>query len=175
VNEVEQKKIMMSKNITNIEKNLIEKTILVRKEFDAPLSNVWRAYVESELLEQWWGPSPWRAETKSFEFKVGGAWLYAMVSPEGEKHWAIMQYTYIEPLVRIEIVDAFCDDKGVINHAFPKSVGSFAFIETTNGVLVEFKMNYPSEQDILTLIEMGFEKGISVALDQLEKLLLSGF
>lgn len=165
----------MSNNKTNIEKNLIEKAILVSREFDAPLSNVWRAYTESELLEQWWGPSPWRAETKSFEFRVDGAWLYAMVSPEGEKHWAIMQYTGIEHLVRIDIVDAFCDSEGVINHTFPKSIGSFNFAKTQTGVLVEFKMSYLNEQDILTLVEMGFEKGISVALDQLEKLLHSDF
>lgn len=165
----------MTSNKTNIEKNLIEKTVLVSREFDAPLSNVWRAYTESELLEQWWGPSPWRAETKSFDFRVDGAWLYAMVSPEGEKHWAIIQYTAIEPLVRIEIVDAFCDSEGVINHTFPKSVGSFNFTKIQTGVLVEFKMSYHSEQDILTLVEMGFEKGITIALDQLEKLLAHSF
>ena len=165
----------MSSNKTNIEKNLKEKSILVARAFDAPLTNVWRAYTESNLLEQWWGPSPWRAETKTFDFKVGGAWLYAMVSPEGEKHWAIMQYTGIEPLVRIEIVDAFCDAEGVINHTFPKSVGSFNFTQTQTGVLVEFKMSYPTEQDILTLVEMGFEQGITTALDQLEKLLHSAF
>lgn len=165
----------MTSNKTNIGKNLIEKAILVSREFDAPLSNVWRAYTESELLEQWWGPSPWRAETKSFDFRVDGAWLYAMVSPEGEKHWAIMQYTAIEPLVRIEIVDAFCFSEGVINHTFPKSVGSFNFTKTQTGVLVEFKMSYHSEQDILTLVEMGFEKGITIALEQLEKLLAHSF
>jgi hypothetical protein len=32
-------------------------------------------------------------------------------------------------------------------------------------------MNYPSEKDIETLVEMGFETGISIGLQQLEELL----
>lgn len=161
----------MSSNKTNIIKNLVEKTILVSREFDAPIESVWRAYTENDLLDQWWGPSPWRAETKKFDFAIGGAWLYAMVSPEGEKHWAIMEFTSINPYVQIGIIDAFCNEDGFINTGFPKSVGSFNFTQTQNGVLVEFKMSYPTEQDILTLVEMGFEQGISIGLDQLEKLL----
>jgi uncharacterized protein YndB with AHSA1/START domain len=161
----------MTNTKTNIVKNLKEKSILVSRTFNAPVALIWRAYTESELLDQWWGPSPWRAETKSLDFKVGGSWLYAMVGPQGEKHWAIMEYTAIETLKKIGIIDAFSDETGVINNAFPKSVGSFLFTETNDGVLVEFKMNYPTEQDILTLVEMGFEQGITIGLDQLETLL----
>jgi uncharacterized protein YndB with AHSA1/START domain len=43
-------------NKTSIVKDLKAKTILVAREFDAPLSLVWRAYTESELLDKWWGP-----------------------------------------------------------------------------------------------------------------------
>jgi uncharacterized protein YndB with AHSA1/START domain len=163
----------MSNTKTNIVKDLKEKSILVSREFNAPLALVWRAYTESELLDRWWGPSPWRAETKTMNFKANGYWLYAMVSPEGEKHWAKMEYSNIKPMTEIGIVDAFCDEEGVINSAFPISTGSFIFTETKTGVLAEFKMTYPTEKDIQTLVEMGFEQGISIGLDQLEKLLAS--
>lgn len=72
---------------TQVIKDLKEKSILVSREFNAPVETVWRAYTESELLDQWWGPAPWRAETKFMNFSVGGYWLYAMVSPENQKHW----------------------------------------------------------------------------------------
>jgi uncharacterized protein YndB with AHSA1/START domain len=163
----------MSSNKTHLVKDLKAKSILVSRVFDAPLALVWRTYTERELLDQWWGPIPWRAETKVLNFNVGGYWQYAMVSPEGEKHWGKMEYTVIKPMNEIGIVDSFCDEEGVINHSFPISVGSIIFTETKTGVLVEFKMTYPTEKDIQTLIEMGFEVGISIGLDQLEELLNS--
>ena len=34
------------------------KRISVKREFAAPLSRVWAAWTESELLDQWWAPKP---------------------------------------------------------------------------------------------------------------------
>ena len=64
------------------------KTIHIRREFNVSLELVWQAWTTAGLLDQWWGPQPWRAETKTMDFREGGQWLYAMVSPEGEKHCA---------------------------------------------------------------------------------------
>ena len=71
-----------------IEKDLDNKKMTITRSFDAPVSDVWRAWTESELLDQWWAPKPWKAETKSMDFRVGGYWLYAMVGPDNTKHWA---------------------------------------------------------------------------------------
>lgn len=43
--------------------------ILVEKEFAAPLALVWRSWIDSTLLDQWWAPKPWRAKTKSMDFR----------------------------------------------------------------------------------------------------------
>jgi uncharacterized protein YndB with AHSA1/START domain len=155
---------------TVVVKDLKEKSILVSRTFNAPLEKVWRAYTESELLEQWWAPQPWKAETKTMNFSVGGYWLYAMVSPENEKHWGRMDYTTITPHESFEIKDGFCDVEGNLNPSLPVSVGTIAFTKTNNGTLVEFKMVYSSEKEIQTMIEMGFEQGITACLEQLEKL-----
>ncbi|MFM9910443.1 MAG: SRPBCC domain-containing protein [Chitinophagaceae bacterium] len=156
---------------THIVKNLKEKSILVSTEFNAPIKNVWRAYTERELLDKWWGPSPWHAETKTMDFREGGFWLYAMVGPANEKHWGKMNYFAINYLRSIEIEDGFCDEEGVMNIALPTSKGSFVFTEIKTGTRVEFKMNYSSEKEVETLVEMGFEQGITTALGQLEGLL----
>ncbi|MDZ7624970.1 MAG: SRPBCC domain-containing protein [Ignavibacteriaceae bacterium] len=50
--------------------------VKVTREFAAPLSKVWAAWTQSELLDQWWAPKPWKAKTKEMEFKEGGHWLY---------------------------------------------------------------------------------------------------
>lgn len=156
---------------TQITKDAQERSILVSRVFDAPIEKVWQAYTESELLDQWWGPSPWKAETKSMNFKEGGYWLYAMVGPENEKQWSRMNYQKITPYKSIDIEDAFSDENGDLNRDMPIGKGKITFTQTTGGVKVDFKSIYPSEADLDKLVEMGFEQGISVCYDQLDNLL----
>mgnify|MGYP003643711196 CR=1 FL=1 len=150
--------------------DLKSKSILVSRVFNAPLEKVWRAYTESDLLGKWWGPEPWKAETKSMSFTVGGFWLYAMVGPENQKHWSRMDYTAIKPHESFEIKDGFCDEEGNLNIYLPVSTGSIAFSTTGSGTLVEFKMFYTTVKEVDTMIEMGFEQGITACLEQLERL-----
>jgi uncharacterized protein YndB with AHSA1/START domain len=152
---------------TTVVKDLKEKSILVSREFNAPLEKVWGAYTESQLLDMWWGPSPWRAETKTMNFEVGGYWLYAMVSPENEKHYGRMSYTAIEPHKYFELEDSFCDENGTVNTDLPVSRGKTVFTQTANGTLVEFKISYQTEAEVLQLVEMGFEAGITMCIEQL--------
>ena len=165
----------MSNNKTEVIKNFKEKSIIVSREFDAPIEKVWQAYTDSTLLDQWWGPAPWRAETKKMNFKPGGYWLYAMVSPEGQKHWARMNYIAIDPLSGFDIEDGFCDEEGNLNSDLPVSRGRMSFSKTIDGTRVEFKMTYANETDVQKIVEMGFEQGITVCLDQLEHLLKRQF
>lgn len=161
---------METKSKILVVKDFKERSILISREFNAPLENVWRAYTESELLRLWWAPAPWRAETKTMNFSVGGFWLYAMVGPEGERHCGRMNNTAIVHHQYFEIEDAFCDENGNVNTELPVSKGQIAFRETENGTLVDFKMTYPSEEDLQKIVEMGFVQGITACLDQLEGL-----
>ena len=68
------------------------KTVYVTREFAANLSLVWDAFTKKEILDQWWAPKPWESRTKFMNFEVGGRRFYAMVSPEGQEHWAIQYF-----------------------------------------------------------------------------------
>jgi uncharacterized protein YndB with AHSA1/START domain len=161
----------MSTNKTQITKDFNEKSILVSREFNATLADVWRAYTEPALLDQWWGPAPWRAETKSMNFAPGGYWLYAMVGPEGDKHWGRMNYLAISHHKNFLIEDVFCDENGTINSELPASKGQVTFTNTTTGTRVEFNMVYPTAEALQKIVEMGFAEGITMCFDQLESLL----
>ncbi|MBA2745862.1 MAG: hypothetical protein H0U44_06530 [Flavisolibacter sp.] len=39
-------------NKTEVKKDFKEKSVLVSREFEAPVADVWRAFTESELLDQ---------------------------------------------------------------------------------------------------------------------------
>ena len=161
---------MDSNNKTQVVKDLKEKSILVSREFNAPVTDVWRAFTESELLDQWWAPAPWRAETKSMNFSEGGFWLYAMISPENQKHWGRMNYLAIDHLKSYDAEDCFCDEEGNINPDLPVSKGKNVFTETNTGTRVDFKLIYPTEADLQKIVELGFEQGITICFDQLETL-----
>ncbi len=163
----------MSNNPTQVVKDLKAKTILVSREFNAPIELVWRAFTESELLDKWWGPAPWRAETKFQDFSVGGYWLYAMVSPENEKHWGRMNYLSINTHKNFELEDVFCDEDGNANNELPVSKGINEFTPTPTGTRVEFKMAYSSAEQIQAIVEMGFEAGITACFEQLNQLLIN--
>ncbi|MBK9106756.1 MAG: SRPBCC domain-containing protein [Saprospiraceae bacterium] len=162
----------MTSNLkTRISKNLEEKSILVTRTFNAPLPSVWRAYTESDLLDQWWGPEPWRAETKFMDFSEGGHWLYAMVGPDGTRHWARMNYKAIVPQRTIEGEDGFCDEDGHLNPDMPVNQWVNQFVETDGGTRVEHTLTFETLEGLQAIVDMGFETGFSIGLDQLEALL----
>jgi uncharacterized protein YndB with AHSA1/START domain len=162
---------MNTKNQTQVIKDQEAKSILVSREFNAPIDIVWRAYTEKELLDKWWGPSPWRAETKILNFYVGGYWLYAMVGPENQKQWGRMNYIGIDYHRSFNLEDVFCDEEGNTNFDLPISKGQISFYPSDLGTKVDFKTWYSTEVAIQKLIEMGFEQGITACYEQLEELL----
>ena len=91
-------------------------TICLTREFAAELDLVWDAYTKAELLDQWFAPAPFRAETKEMDFREGGRWLYAMVSPENVRHWALVEFIKIEPISSFTTRNSFCDENGVNNN-----------------------------------------------------------
>src|SRR5688500_9690279 len=106
-------------NSIKITKDPATKKITIDRYFEAPLGQVWSAWTESELLDQWWAPNPWQAETKTMDFKPGGYWLYVMVGPDGTKHWARVNFITIDHNKSFSAEDFFCDDLGNKNEALP--------------------------------------------------------
>jgi uncharacterized protein YndB with AHSA1/START domain len=156
---------------TRVVKNFQEHSVLISRAFDAPIEKVWQAFTDKEMLDQWWAPQPWRAETKAMDFRIGGYWLYAMVGPDNEKHWGRMNFTSIDKHESFNIEDAFCDENGEINYDLPVAKGQIAFVKTRSGTRVDFKTQYPTEADVEKIVEMGFEEGITATFEQLDKLL----
>ena len=147
------------------------KKITVEREFAAPVSQVWAAWTESKLLDQWWAPKPWKARTKSQDFKVGGTWLYSMVGPDGTEHFARLDYKTIVPQKSFEGLDAFADETGNINDEFPRMNWKVSFKPSPEGTKVEVEISYSSKADMEKIIETGFQEGFTAAHDNLDELL----
>ncbi len=146
-------------------------TIIIKREFDAPLQQVWRAWSTPELLDKWWGPRPWKAETKSMDFSNGGRWHYSMNGPEGEKHWAYADYIKIVPEKSIYARDAFSDENGTVNTKMPQNFWEIEFSETGSHTLLDMLLTFDSPEDLETNLTMGFREGFTQGLEQLDELL----
>lgn len=158
---------------TNYTKDVANKKMTVEREFSAPLKRVWAAWTESELLDQWWAPKPWKAETKSMNFKEGGRWLYYMLGPAGEKHWCLLDYISINPMKNYIGEDAFCDENGNKNQELPGSHWANTFESTESGTKVTITITFKSEDAMNKIIEMGFEEGFAMGHENLDELLAS--
>ncbi|UKN01208.1 SRPBCC domain-containing protein [Paracrocinitomix mangrovi] len=150
-----------------------ENVLTVERTFNAPIKLVWRAWTEAELLDQWWAPTPWKSETAKMDFSEGGSRLYAMVGPEGEKHWGLTEFTSIKPVTHFSGQDVFCDENGEPNREMPVAKFSNDFNENNNQTTVIMVTHYASADDLKTVIEMGMKEGLTMALNQLEDILLT--
>lgn len=145
-------------------------TVKVKREFAAPLTNVWSAWTEPEILDQWWAPTPWKSKTKSMDFSEGGRRLYAMVGPAGEEHWAIADFTSITPKTNFKYLDAFSDKEGNLNTDFPRSDWNVNFSEQGNSTIVDISIKHENLSDLEKIIEMGFKEGFTIAMEGLDKI-----
>lgn len=143
-------------------------TVNVKREFAANLDLVWDAWTNPEILDQWWAPKPWKTETVSMDFKEGGTWLYYMQGPEGERHYCKNDYQSIDVQKSFSGLDAFCDENGITNEDFPRTLWKNTFTESDGSTIVNIVAKYNSLEDLEKIIAMGFKEGFTMAMENLD-------
>lgn len=146
-----------------------KKTVFINREFNAELPLVWDAFTKPELLDQWVAPKPWTSKTKYMDFKVGGKRFYAMVSPEGQEHWSIQEYTSITPKTNFKMHSAFADENE--NAQLPGSEWDYNFSEQDGKTKLHLMIYNESRERLEKMIEMGFKEGFTMSIENLEQLL----
>lgn len=157
--------------VVDKKKNVIN----VERTFDAPVDLVWAAWTEADILEKWWAPKPWTARSKSMDFREGGHWLYAMVSPENEEHWGKAEYITIRHQKFFSGIDGFCDADGNMDTNLPRNKWENEFIARGNQTTVQIKLSFDSLADLEKIIEMGFKEGFTAGLENLDQYIASQF
>jgi uncharacterized protein YndB with AHSA1/START domain len=158
-------------NKTEILKDLASRKLNITRAFNAPVEKVWKAWTDAKLLDQWWAPKPWRTETKSMDFSVGGLWLYCMAGPEGEKHWCRVDFTAVTPGRSFAANSYFCDEEGNINSSFPTMHWLNIFEASATGTTLNATISFDNDADMEAIIKMGFEGGFTMGLGNLDELL----
>jgi len=156
---------------TTYTENTTNNTMLVEREFAGTVEQVWHAWTDSELLAEWWAPQPFKAVTKTMDFKAGGHWHYYMLGPDGSKFWCMLRYLQIEPLKWFTGEDEFADEAGNKNNDLPGMHWKNTFTSTDTGTKVNILVTFASKEDMQKITEMGFKEGFAMAHDNLDNLL----
>ncbi|PRC90748.1 SRPBCC domain-containing protein [Solimicrobium silvestre] len=99
---------------------------------------VWKAMTDPEHVNRWWGPDGFRNENQIMDFRVGGAWSYEMVGPDGKRYPSHSVFKEITPPSRL---------------VFDHGDGERMWFETTitlqeidSGTLISLRQLYPSRE-----------------------------
>jgi len=148
-------------------------TIYVTREFAADLDLVWDAFTKAEILDQWMGPKPWRVQTKEMDFREGGRWLYAMISPEHvAAGWSLAEFIEIRPKSSFTTKNSFSDENGNPLHSgFTFSMTKNSFQAGAEKTTVQIIKKMASLAELEQFIAMGYKEGTAAVLSILDEYL----
>ncbi len=160
---------MSTQTVFNIDEH--EATCFFSKIFTAEVSAVWKGFAEQELLDQWWAPAPWKAQTLKHSFTDGGTWHYAMKGPEGEEHFAGVDYNEINENRSISLTDYFTDEAGTVSTDLPVAEWLIGFTGVADGTKLTVNFHFKSVEEMNRILDMGFKDGFLTGMEQLEQLI----
>jgi uncharacterized protein YndB with AHSA1/START domain len=82
---------------------MVERTIVIERELDAPRDLVWRAWTDPDEVARWWGPEHFTTPREKIEFDLrpGGVCRLTMVGPDGEEYPNDGHFGVVEPPERL--------------------------------------------------------------------------
>jgi uncharacterized protein YndB with AHSA1/START domain len=146
-------------------------TLTIAREFNAGRQLVWDCHTKQELLDQWFAPKGLTTKTKHMDFRDGGYWHYAMLTPDGQSFWNRLDYLRTDPIDAYIAMDGFCDEAGTVNSDMPRSQWTVRFTDAADRTLVTTVVQYASPEDLQKAIDMGLEGGMASTLERLDELL----
>lgn len=161
-----------------VTKDLENKTLTLEREFDAPISKVWKAYADRETFEKWWGPVGWESTAKEFNFVPGGRVHYDMKCVDenqdewfGQSSWGLMVIEKVDEPHSFSYTDYFSDEKGSINPDMPSLKITNTFTEVDGKTKLVSVSTAADAAQIEQLLKMGMIEGFTSQLTKLDALL----
>jgi uncharacterized protein YndB with AHSA1/START domain len=140
--------------------NAENRTLTLKRTFNAPVQLVWNAWTKAEHILHWWGPKGMKIEVVQHDFKVGGKWEYTMPMPDGTAFVSEGEYLEITEFTKIVTTANFRPmTEGVEIQVLFESDG-----DKTN---FTFSVVHPTEEYCKQQEKMGFYNGWGSALDRL--------
>ena len=94
-----------------------------------------------------------------------------MTSPEGERfpgYWDVLES---EPPRHLVVHDGFLRDDGTPNDDLPRTVMTVDIVDRPGGVVCTVSSRFASAEAMETLLQMGMEEGLRLAMGQIDSVL----
>ncbi len=144
--------------------NQKNRTLAIKKTFNAPVKLVWDAWTEADQIVQWWAPQGMKINVVEHNFKVGGKWKFSMPMPNGGDF--VSEGTYLEIVEHQKIVTS-ADFKPMTENV-ELHVSFEAHGDQTN---FEFSVIHETEDYAKAQEKMGFYNGWGSALNRMEEVI----
>lgn len=122
-----------------------ERELVLQREVPFARERVWKAMTVPEHQNRWWGPDGFRNENVTMDFRVGGAWAFEMVGPEGTRYPNHAVFKEITPSSRL-----------VFDHGDGQWIWFETCItlqETGSGTLITLHQLFPSRESRDEVVE----------------------
>lgn len=142
---------MAIKSITPVK--ITEKGLTITRMFDAPPSQVWKAWTDLEQVKRWWGPQDFTAPIAKIDLRIGGKYLFCMRSPDGKDYYSTGVYREITAPERLIYTDNFADAGGnIVPASYYGMQGNWA----PDGLTVTVTLEEPEKgKTLMTLVHNG--------------------
>lgn len=113
-----------------------DRTLVIKRTFDAPRELVWKAWAEVEHAKKWWGPKGFTAPVVELGTRPGDKWRSKMVSPEGKEYWQHGVLREIVPPERLSftfIWDEHPDEQMLVTVTFAERAGKTEMVFRQEG------------------------------------------
>ncbi|MDO7487182.1 SRPBCC domain-containing protein [Peribacillus sp. NPDC096622] len=133
----------------------------ITRSFNTPRELLFKAFTESEHLQNWWGPKGWTFDISKFEPRHDGVFHYSQTSPDGNVMWVKFVYHEVNAPEKLVYTSFFSDEKGNIvrapfNDNWPlETLNTFTFTEHEGKTLLSMIGTpvSPTEEEMKTYEE----------------------
>jgi uncharacterized protein YndB with AHSA1/START domain len=159
--------------VTDITKDIDQRTIVITAEFAAPVERIWAIYADPRQLERIWGPPTWPATFVDHELAPGETSRYYMTGPDGTRAGGWWRIVSVDEPRSFTFDDGFADADLNPVDTMPVSHSVFAFEAVDGGTRATFTSVYDTAEDLQKVLEMGVEEGATGAINQIDELLVA--
>jgi uncharacterized protein YndB with AHSA1/START domain len=150
--------------VTSVRKDPATLTMTITSEFAAPVDRVWQLWADPRQLERWWGPPTHPATVVDHDLSPGGKVSYFVTGPDGGR------MTGWWDVVSVEAPRGLTFEMG--DPGVPMRTIRVDLAERPGGgtrMVIEVAFGSAGEMDLL--LGMGFEAGLTSAINQIDAVL----
>lgn len=138
--------------------------VIIDRDFDAPLSKVFKAFTTKELVEKWWVGPGYTVRVEKMEAHDGGSWRFVQTDKDSQEFGFHGSYHAVSPELTIQTFEF----EGMPGHV---SMDKMVLTEKDGKTHMHTESTFMSKADRDGMIQSGMEDGMQNTYNQLDEVL----